>query len=215
MPRKNIIISDVYPYQLTNRSNNKEFFLIPLEELWLIFIDHLKIAKEKFECCLHAFVLMSNHYHLMASTPHGNISEVMAYLDSRVAKLANKKLDRINHFFGGRYKWSLIRDEIYFWNAIKYNFRNPVKAGLCLNVEDYKFSSLNNPVEKDFWSIEDQLNSENKEQLLMWFNNKFDANHELAIQKALRRREFKLPRDKNNKIVSLNAPRFKKVAGTF
>ena len=99
MPRKALIPSDVYPYQVVSRSNNKEFFLLPLDELWPIFIAILREAKGKYSCCYH--------------------------------------------FFGGRYKWTIIQDDIYYWNSIKYVFRNPVDAGICSLVEEYKYSSLN------------------------------------------------------------------------
>lgn len=207
MPRKQIILSDIFPYHVRARSNNKEFFSLPLEILWPLFIEKLELVKVKYGCCLHAFVLMNNHYHLIISTPLANIDDVMEYLNREVAKEANRLMGRINHFFGGPYQWSLIADDLYYWNAVKYVFRNPVKAGLCSSVLDYKYSSLNTEVKEGFWEI--------KQDCLDWLDESFSEDQDHAITKALRRREFKLPKNKNGQIVKLDELRPEKVRSTF
>ncbi|MCM2352988.1 MAG: transposase [Pseudobdellovibrio sp.] len=143
MARKLLIRTSQSPYHITGRSNNKEFFYVDLETLWEIFLQAMESAENLFSCDFHAFVLMSNHYHLLISTPLSNIDKVMEHIQREVAKKANRKSARINHFFGGPYKWSLIYEEPYYWNAVKYIFRNPVRAGLCSDVLEYKYSSLN------------------------------------------------------------------------
>ncbi len=206
MPRKRIIFSDVHPYHVSARANNREMFSVPLELLWPIFIEIFELVKLKYSCHLHVFVLMGNHYHLIISTPLANIDEIMEYLNREVAKRANKLSKRINHFFGGPYEWTLISDEAYYWNAVKYDFRNPVKAGLCLKVEDYRYSSLNRPIEKDFWLLNKELLGDKKPKYLSWFNHDFKEDQQAAIKKGFRRREFKLPKDKNSKTIKLDAP---------
>src|SRR5690606_40247811 len=54
-----------FPYHVTNRSNNREFFYVEMETLWPIFTDTLFDLTKQFNCQIHAFVLMSNHYHLI------------------------------------------------------------------------------------------------------------------------------------------------------
>lgn len=211
--RKPLIKTADTPYHITARSNNKEFFYIELTELWQIFMECFNQAQEQYCCEFHAFVLMSNHYHLLISTPHGNIDEVMHYIQREVARRANKSCSRINHFFGGRYKWSVIDTENYYWNVVKYIFRNPVRANLCQHVESYNFSSLNTNA-KDFnWHMTDFFQNKNDTIALDldWLNETYLQEIEESIRSALRRSEFVLPRDKSSgRTITLNEARFKK-----
>lgn len=215
MPRSLLIRTDEYPYHVVNRSNNKEFFYLDLDELWLIFIDILGVLHYEYKCNIHSFVLMSNHYHLILSTPQKNLSEAMNYMHREVAKRANKKAKRINHFFGGRYKPCLIQNENYYWNAVKYVFRNPVDAGLCNRVEKYKYSSLNFS-DSQLWQMVDFFtfpqNTINLD--LNWLNEAHPHMQRLAIKKGLRRFKFELPRGKNGHTLHLDAMACKKVLGT-
>lgn len=214
MPRKNLIKTSSYPYQITNRSNNKEFFYISTDELWEICTSCLYSIQEMYSINIHMFVLMSNHYHLIIDTPKENISEAMRYFHCEVARAVNKKTSRMNHVFGGRYKWCLIDNENYYWNAIKYNFRNPVEAGLSASVESYAYSSLNTP-SRVRYRLTDFFNNRDKDiQLdLEWLNEKFDLSKSEAIKCGLRRRNFRLPTI-SKKLVTLETPRYEKGTGT-
>lgn len=213
MARKSLVKTADAPYHITARSNNKEFFYIALAELWKIFMECFNQAQEQYSCKLHAFVLMSNHYHLLISTPHSNIDEVMHYIQREVARRANKLSARVNHFFGGRYKWSVVNTENYYWNAVKYIFRNPVRADLCQRVENYSFSSLNTMAQDFNWSMTDFFHNQNTTITpdLDWLNEAYPQEIEDGIRSALRRSEFTLPRNKSScKTITLNEPRFKK-----
>lgn len=205
MPRKVLIENSKFPYHITNRSNNREYFYTPLPILWEIMLEKIKYLDQKMNIKSHAFVLMSNHYHWLLSTPDENLSKGMTYFHREVARGANRKSNRINHFFGGRYKWCSIQKEIYYWNTLKYIFRNPVKANLCAQVEDYQFSSLNDHKGVDSWNLCDFFNApENTiDPNLEWLNTDYDPKIDEALKKALRRRTFKLPKDRNRKIVKL------------
>lgn len=200
MPRKLLIRTSDVPYHITNRSNNRELFYIPLEELWRICLECLTELKFQFKCEIHSFVLMSNHYHLLISTPECNIGPAMKYFHREVARKANRTTGRVNHFFGGRYKWSVIYQSHYYWNAVKYIFRNPVRAGICEQVQNYKYSSLNQSPEKWTWHMTDIFEDRNRpvELYQEWLNEPFLAEKEESIRKALRRREFEPPRNSEN-----------------
>lgn len=212
MARKLLIRTSESPYHITGRSNNKDFFYIDLKMLWEIFMQAMEQAETLFNCDFHAFVLMSNHYHLLVSTPDNNIDKVMEHIQREVAKQANRKSARINHFFGGPYKWSLIYEENYYWNAVKYIFRNPIRAGICTTVADYKYSSLNNSHKKIQWQMVDFFNDKTKPITLDndWLNEPFFNEIEEAIRLALRRKEFKIPRDDTGYRATLDTPLSKK-----
>lgn len=192
---------------MTNRSNNQEFFYVDQALLWMIFMKSLRELTRQFKCEIHAFVLMSNHYHLMISTPQENLGEAMKYLHREVARQANRSTGRINHFFGGRYKWALICDEVYYWNCLKYLFRNPIRAGICTDVGIYKFSSLNRPTNLLEWRVTDLFENPGRkiELDLNWLNEPFGVESEIAIRKGLRRREFTLTKLAKGRVPVLEA----------
>ncbi|MBO9667758.1 MAG: transposase [Bdellovibrio sp.] len=213
MPRKILILTDEAPYHITNRSNNKENFYLEMPFLWTIFMDCLEQLKIQFHCQIHSFVLMSNHYHLVISTPRRNIGEAMKYLHREVARKSNRETGRINHFFGGRYKWSLIDREDYYWNCIKYVFRNPVRAGICKNVSEYRFSSLNTKPNKWNWILCDWYHPERPliEPDRDWLNEPFTTEVEEIIQRGLRRRQFSPPKTRDGKnSATLDGMQYKK-----
>lgn len=212
MARKNVILTDKAPYHLVNRSNNKEFFYLPLPILWEISIECLAYLSRELQFRIHAFVLMSNHYHLILSTPMSNLSDGMTYFNREIAKRANDEANRINHFFGGRYKWCLIYDESYYWQAIKYVFRNPLEAQICPRVEDYPYSSLNHPELSSLFSLTDFFydNKKNIDLDLDWLNESFEPQSKEALKKGLRRTEFKLPRNESGNTRLLYSPQRKK-----
>ena len=111
MPRRPLIETEQFPYHVTSRSNNKEWFYLPLKECWEIFCNQLVETSSKYNVNIYAFTLMSNHFHLILSTPQANLGEVMRHFLTGVSKAIQFKAKRINHIFGSRYKWSLLQNE--------------------------------------------------------------------------------------------------------
>lgn len=192
MPRKKLIETNQFPFHITNRSNNKEFFTLPIPILWEVMMKNIESVNHNYGIKTHAFILMSNHYHWVLSTPELNLSRGMTYFHREVAKTANKLSNRINHFFGGRYKWTLIDQEEYYWTCIKYVYRNSVRANLCRRVQEYQFSTLNKY--NDIKGIEtvDFFNQTEKvvDLDLDWLNQPFLKEKLEEFQLSLRKRKF-------------------------
>ncbi len=142
MPRKNTILQCDFPYHLTARCINGEWFRLDLELVWSIFGDYLTILKYEFNFEIISFVLMNNHFHLLVKTPDSNLSEGMNYFMREVSKEIATKAGRYNQTFGGPYHWCMLDSYQYFLNSYKYVYRNPVEAGLAPNCEGYPYSSL-------------------------------------------------------------------------
>ena len=138
MPRRTLILNSECPYHVTNRSNNKEWFYIPLNEVWMIFTRSAE-SFQYYVCSdqIHSFVLMSNSFHLLISTPHSNLDLFMRHCQTEISRKIQKRASRINHVFGSRYKWSLLWNPAAFAYAYKYVTQNAVKAGLIKKVEYY------------------------------------------------------------------------------
>ena len=79
---------------------------------------------------LHAYVVMSNHYHLAIETPRANLVEGMHWLQSTFATRFNRLRQARGHLFQGRYQAVLIEDAAALARVVDYIHLNPVRAGL-------------------------------------------------------------------------------------
>ena len=86
---------------------------------------------------------MSNHYHLVIDTPNCDIDKFMYEFNKSFSLKLRKETNMINRMFGGRYKWSIIKDRSHYFHVMKYVFRNPVKAKITSTVEQYNYSTIN------------------------------------------------------------------------
>ncbi|WP_413578811.1 transposase [Bdellovibrio sp. HCB290] len=191
MARKKILYTHELPYHVMARSNNKEWFYIPIQDCWYVFQDVIRKTQKQYGLQVYVFVLMDNHYHMLVQCSEKHtLGEAMNYLQKTVSKAINKKAGRINHVFGGPYKPTLIKDPDSFSSVYKYILRNPVTAGLVTQVEDYYFSTLNSPgvdlaVENEWFATTPTDRSN-------WLNVSFEDERYLAINRALKRTEFRI-----------------------
>lgn len=101
----------------------------------------LKEASERFELRIFAFVLMTNHFHLMLETPLGNLASAMHWFMTGYAVWINKSRGRAGHLFQGRYHSVIIEDESHYLELSRYIHLNPVRAGMVKWPEEYEWSS--------------------------------------------------------------------------
>jgi len=141
MPRKLLLKDSTYPYHVVNRSNDREAFPVSMPVAWGIFRKILIEEAAKRSVLLHAFVLMPNHFHLLLSTPNENIDDFMRDFQTKTSKALSYYSERGGHRFQSRYKWSLIRDEAYYRNCIRYVYQNPMRGKMVRNIGDYPFST--------------------------------------------------------------------------
>lgn len=203
MGRRKLIRSDLFPYHLTGRTNNREAFPIPLEIVWTIFEREAYAIHTLYGTEIQSLVLMPNHFHLIATVPEYDLGRVMNYFLTNISKSINAISGRVGHVFGGPYYWTLIDNSRYFGHAFKYVYRNPVRAGLCGRVEDYRFSTLHGRLGKSKLGFPLMLtrtgmefnlpDSERVEAWLFWMNTPFATEAEDLIRYSLRRGKFGLP----------------------
>jgi REP element-mobilizing transposase RayT len=205
MPRRPLLRTHIFPYHVVNRVNNKEWFHLPLEQSWKILTDECYAISLIGGVQIHSFVMMSNHYHMMLSTPELGLDEVMQSFGCSITRTHNLKSGRSGHLFSGRYRWSVIQSSLYFAHALKYVYRNPVKAGLCNRVEDYRFSTLYGLTGRSFLPVPVDYPSdasfrrfipEDSVEFLEWLNTPYKSEDSENIKKALRRKIFELPRNR-------------------
>ena len=201
MPRAKSILQREFPYHVTARCSNQEWFGLPLPETWDIITDYLCGTATCFNLRIVSFVLMSNHFHMILRTPDSNLDDAMEYFLRETSKYLGGRLNRINQIFGGPHSRSIITSELYFSHAYKYVYRNPVTAGICGRVEEYPFSTLSGIVGQTRLAVpvfDDPFVFLRTEETLSWLNTAPSEQDHADVKKALRRQTFTLPRDKNN-----------------
>jgi REP element-mobilizing transposase RayT len=106
-----------------------------------MFLEFLAAATRRFGWSVSAFVLMTNHFHLVLKTPEPNLSRGMQWLNGKYAGRFNARHKRCGHLFQGRFKAVLVEKETYFANVLRYVVLNPVRAGIVERPEDFRWSS--------------------------------------------------------------------------
>ncbi len=186
-----------YPLQITGRCNNREHFPVPLDEAWEIFSDYLFLANKQFDLRIHMFLLMPNHYHLIARDPSGQLSKSMHLLGKDSSKEMGRLSQRINKIWGGPYHCNIIDSPDYYLSAYKYNYLNPVAAGLVERVEDYPWSTLQILLGRRRGCIPMEIDEtlfSDVEGTMKWLNHRYNAEEAMDLEIALRKRRFALPK---------------------
>ena len=91
------------------------------------FLETLEEAVERFGLVIHAYCLMSNHYHLLLQTPRANLSASAGWLQATYSIRFNHRHRRSGHLFQGRFKAHLVDADTYARQLIKYIHLNPVR----------------------------------------------------------------------------------------
>ena len=141
MPRKPRFNLPGIPQHVIQRGNNRApcFFH---DADYRRYLDDLAAAALKYQCQIHAYVLMTNHVHLlvMPLVEYG-ISQMMQALGPRYVRYVNKRYRRTGTLWEGRYKSSLVDSECYLLTCMRYIELNPVRANMVQRPGDYPWSS--------------------------------------------------------------------------
>jgi putative transposase len=141
MPRRPRILLADHPLHIVQRGINREpcFFA---EEDYQCYLHWLEEAARDCRCAIHAYVLMTNHVHLLLTpaTP-GAPARLMQSLGRRYVQYANRQYRRTGSLWEGRYKSSVVQAESYLLACMRYIELNPVRARMVADPGDYRWSS--------------------------------------------------------------------------
>jgi putative transposase len=141
MARANRIDFPGLPQHIIVRGNDRNdiFFC---DEDRLTFLKHLGDARTERDCDVHAFVLMTNHIHLLAtaSAPLG-LSRMVQDVGRRYVKYVNARYQRTGTLYEGRFRSSLVETQFYFLVCMRYIEMNPVRAGMVAHPAEFPWSS--------------------------------------------------------------------------
>lgn len=116
-------------YHVTCRGNERRNIFLSREDRE-IFLEKLALSSGIYNVPILAYVLMTNHFHLLLTTPEGNLSEFMRHFNISYTAVFNKKHNRVGHLYQGRYKAFLVDADNYLLEVSRYLHLNPVKIGV-------------------------------------------------------------------------------------
>ncbi len=129
------------PQHIILRGNNR-CVIFSAEEDYRFFLDCLRDAADRHGCAVHAYVLMTNHVHLLMTPERKDgISKALQSLGRRYVQYFNHTQERTGTLWEGRYKSTLIDSENYLLTCYRYIELNPVRARIVAHPRDYPWSS--------------------------------------------------------------------------
>jgi putative transposase len=141
MPRRSRPTSAGVPQHVIQRGNNRgPCFFEPVDcQRYLLY---LREFAGRAECSVHAYVLMTNHVHMLVTPARsGGISRMMQMLGRNYVAYVNRRIGRSGTLWDGRHKARLVDSEAYLLRAYRYIEQNPVRARMVTDPSEYPWSS--------------------------------------------------------------------------
>lgn len=194
------------PQHLIQRGNNRQatFFA---DEDYRCYLQWLEDAAVKYGCRIYAYVLMTNHVHLLASAdkPYA-LSLMMQYVGRYYVRHINRSYRRSGTLWEGRFKASLVDTENYFLRCSRYIECNPVRAGMVRGPGEYAWSSYRHHA---FGSQDKLLSAHERYQSLGHDNDLRQLAYRELFRTELDGKELAEIRDTANRGWPLGGNRFK------
>jgi putative transposase len=141
MPRQLRYFLPEIPQHVITRGvdRNPVFFQQNDYELYLKALRETAAAND---CRVHAYVLMTNHVHLLVTPGHArSLPLMMQAMGRQYVQRLNVRYQRTGTLWEGRYKASLVQSDRYFLACQRYIELNPVRAGIAASPDEYRYSS--------------------------------------------------------------------------
>lgn len=141
MPRRARLSIAGIPWHIIQRGNNRSACFYADED-YRRYLETLEEQAKKFDCAVHAYVLMTNHVHLLL-TPAKEESAglLMKHLGQRYVQYINRRYRRTGTLWEGRFRSCLAQSEHYVLSCYRYIELNPVRANMVAHPRDYRWSS--------------------------------------------------------------------------
>jgi putative transposase len=130
------------PLHIVQRGHSRNPCFFDTED-YEFYLHWLGAGLEEHGCKLHAYVLMTNHVHLLMtpSEPDGP-AKLFISLGPRFVRFINRKYDKSGTLWEGRYRSSLVQSEDYLMRCHRYIELNPVRANMVEHPSHYRWSSF-------------------------------------------------------------------------
>ena len=141
MPRKPRFFLPGVTTHIVQRGHSREPVFFEDSD-YRAYLDWLQEAANRYECSIHAYVLMTNHVHILATpAKQDSITRMMQYMGRRYVPYINHTYGSSGSIWEGRYKASLIGEDDYLLTCMRYIELNPVRANMVKSPAHYRWSS--------------------------------------------------------------------------
>jgi len=141
MARKLRICPAGYTQHIVQRGNNRDACFAGKGD-YVAYAHWLAEGAKKYDIAIHAWVMMTNHTHLLVTPRDDNtVSLMMQYLGRHYVRRFNKVHNRTGTLWEGRYRSSLVDSDQYVLACYRYIENNPVKANIVSSPGEYRWSS--------------------------------------------------------------------------
>jgi putative transposase len=127
-------------YHVTSRGNERRA-IFRRDQDRRMFLTLLGQVTKRFRWSVSAYVLMTNHFHIVIQTSDANLSRGMQWLNGTYAAWFNHRHKRAGHLFQGRFHAFLVDKDAYFRELLRYVVLNPVRGKMVERPENYAWSS--------------------------------------------------------------------------
>ena len=141
MPRRARLAIAGIPWHIIQRGNNRSACFYADED-YRRYLDTLGEMAQKYDCAIHAYVLMTNHVHLLLTPKKkDSASLLMKHLGQRYVQYVNRVYRRSGTLWEGRFRSCLTQSEDYVLSCYRYIELNPVRAAMVTHPREYRWSS--------------------------------------------------------------------------
>jgi putative transposase len=129
------------PVHVIQRGNNRQAVFFSDCD-YRLYLDSLGLAAARAECAVHAYVLMTNHVHLLVTPGSAqSLSQLMQSVGRRYVRYINGIYRRTGTLWEGRFKSAVVDSDRYLLTCMRYIEMNPVRAGMVNNPGEFRWSS--------------------------------------------------------------------------
>lgn len=141
MPRRARLVLPGVPLHVIHRGNNRQACFFSDAD-YRLYLDTMSRYADETGCRVHAYVLMTNHVHVLLSFDRAEApGALMKAVGQRYVRHVNRRYHRSGTLWEGRYRSCLVQDETYLFACQRYIELNPVRAGMVGHPGDYRWSS--------------------------------------------------------------------------
>jgi putative transposase len=141
MPRQpRLDVPGIAQHVIQRGNDRKPCFFGELD--YIRYLQALRELSMREHCAVHAYVLMTNHVHLLVTPDaRGQVSRMMQALGRHYVRYVNDRYRRTGTLWEGRYKASLVDSDSYLLSCYRYIELNPVRAWMVAEPRNYRWSS--------------------------------------------------------------------------
>lgn len=153
MPRRPRLAIPGIPWHIIQRGNNRSACFYA-EDDYRYYLNTIREQANKYDCAIHAYVLMTNHVHLLLTPEKNNsVALMMKHLGQRYVQYINRSYRRSGTLWEGRFRSCLTQDETYVLLCYRYIEMNPVRANMVVHPREYPWSSYCVNAEGKYYSL--------------------------------------------------------------